>query len=179
VVLYFQVYRQQLCLGPALEWEFSLSKTTWLPSEDVRLLEIFLDRDYASATDAAFQRCSRAVLDATDGSPLIAIWANVVGPLFNNFDNYRPEPRFFGENDIIHCQCDPNSQNIPRHIPEHLRSCFATLCSRWMTVYEDNWKKSGHSDPEKFTDYINLQSPIDITMLLRMFRALVHNTVRQ
>jgi hypothetical protein len=91
MLAYFQVYRQQLCLGAASEREFSLSKTTWLPSEDVRLLEIFLDRDYASATDAAFQRCSRAVLDATDGSPVIAVWTNVVGPLFNNFDNYRPD----------------------------------------------------------------------------------------
>jgi hypothetical protein len=174
MLAYFQVYRQQLCLGAASEREFSLSKTTWLPSEDVRLLEIFLDRDYASATDAAFQRCSRAVLDATDGSPVIAVWTNVVGPLFNNFDNYRPEPRFFGENDIVLRQCDPNSRNIPRRIPEHLRSRFATLRSRWTMVYEANWKKSGHNDPEKFTDYINLQSPIDITMLW-MFRAL-HNT---
>ena len=70
--------------------------TTWLSSEDVHLVEIFLDRDYASArtTDAAFQRCSLAILDATDGSPHIAIWTNVVGPLFNNFDNYHPEPHF-------------------------------------------------------------------------------------
>ena len=95
VLAHFQVYQQQLCLGAASEWEFSLSKTTWLPSEDVHLLEIVLDRDYASATDAAFQRCSWAVFDATDGSPLIAIWTNVVGPLFNNFDNYQPEPHFF------------------------------------------------------------------------------------
>ena len=41
-------------------------------------------------------------------------------------------------------------------------------------VYESNWKKSGHNNPENFMDYINLQSPIDITMLW-MFWAL-YNT---
>jgi hypothetical protein len=163
---YFQVYRQQLCLGgPASERAFSLSKTMWLPAEDARLMEIFLDRDYASVTNAAFRKSSRPVLDATDGSPLVAVWTNVVGPLFNNFEKYQPEPRFFSESDVILHQCNPNSTNIPRRVPEHLRSRFATLRSRWTRVYDSGWKKSGHNDPSKFSDYINLQSPLDVSML--------------
>lgn len=145
----------------------------WLPAEDARLMEIFLDRDYASATNAVFRKSSRPVLDATDGSPLVAVWTNVVGPLFNNFEKYQPEPRFFSESDVILHQCDPNSTNIPRRVPEHLRSRFAMLRSRWTRVYDSGWKKSGHNDPSTFSDYINLQSPLDVSMLW-MFRAL-HN----
>jgi hypothetical protein len=109
---YFQVYRQQLCLGSASERAFSLSKTMWLPAEDARLMEIFLDRDFTQATNAVFQKSSRPVLDATDGSPLVAVWTNVIGPLFNNFEKYLPEPRCFSESDVILHQCDPNSTNI-------------------------------------------------------------------
>jgi hypothetical protein len=136
-------------------------------------MEIFLDRDFAQATNAVFQKSSRPVLDATDGSPLVAVWTNVIGPLFNNFEKYLPEPRCFSESDVILHQCDPNSTNIPRRIPEHLRSRFATLRSRWTCVYDSGWKKSGHNDPSTFCDYINLQSPLDVSMLW-MFRAL-HN----
>lgn len=169
---YFQVARQQRTLGAAAEGRaFSLNTSAWLPAEDVRLLEIFLDRDYAKATDAAFIRSSRPVLDATDGSPLVSVWANIVGPLFNHFDNYRPEHRFLNDSNLILCQCDPNSRQIPRRIPGHLRSRFAALRSRWTVVYESNWKKSGQLDPETFTNFISVQSPLDVTMLW-MFHAL-------
>jgi hypothetical protein len=77
----------------------------------------------------------------------------------------QPAPQFFGKNDIVLHQCDPNSQSIPFHIQEHLQSHFATLCSRWTMVwYEAGWKNLGHNNPKKFTDYINLQSPLDVTM---------------
>jgi hypothetical protein len=73
----------------------------WLPAEDVRVMEIFLDTRYAAATNSVFQKSSRPVLDATDGSPLVAVWTNVVGPLFNNFDKYQPEHRFYESHDVI------------------------------------------------------------------------------
>jgi hypothetical protein len=38
-------------------------------------------------------------------------------------------------------------------------------------VYESNWKKSGQLDPETFTNFINVQSPLDVTMLW-MFHAM-------
>jgi hypothetical protein len=173
LLAYFQVLRQQSCLGAAGRRPLSLSPSVWSVSEDARLMEIFLDKSYEGATQYAFVPSRRPVLDATSGSPLVAVWANVIAPLFNNFDRYRPVHRFNNENEIVLVTCNPNSADIPRRLGEHLRSRFATLKSRFSVVY-CHWLESGGNDPEKFSEYINITAPLDVSIYY-MFRVL-HNT---
>lgn len=173
LLAYFQVLRQQSRLGTARNRPFSLNPTKFTPAEDARLLEILLDKDYEAVVNAIFESSPRPVLDISDGSPKVAVWTNVVASLFNNFSRYCPEHRFDNENEALLCHCDPNNQDIPRRIPDHLRGRFTALRSRWTIVYGRGWLESGGNDPETFVNFINLSSPLDISMLW-MFRVL-HN----
>mmetsp|Transcript_10834 Transcript_10834/g.19645 ORF Transcript_10834/g.19645 Transcript_10834/m.19645 type:complete len:409 (+) Transcript_10834:178-1404(+) len=172
---YFQVLRQQKSLGIDGERQFTLNANQWTPAEDARLLEALMDPSYERVISAAFVPSNRQVLDVSDGSPKVAVWKNVIAVLFNNFIKYRPEHRFSGPNEELLRVCDPNSEDIPRRIPEHLRNRFATLRSRFTVVYS-MWRESGGNDPERLMSYINVSSPLDITIYY-MFRVL-HNQGR-
>jgi hypothetical protein len=168
---YFQVLRQQNSLGAAGSRPLSLNPTKFTPAKDARLIEILVDKEYEPVTNAIFESSPRSVLDIADGSPKVAVWTNVVAPLFNDFEHYRPEHRLNSENKTILNTCDPNSPDIPRRIADHLRSRFAALRSHFTVVYDHGWCASGQNDPERFPEYICLTSPLDVTMLW-MFRAL-------
>jgi hypothetical protein len=174
LLAYYQVLRQQNRLGTATERALSLNPSSWTPAEDARLIEILIDPAYQRVVELIFVPANRRVLDVSDGSPLVSVWKNVVCVLFNNFSRYQPEHPFNDENELILQQCDPNSNDIPRRIPDHLRSRFASLRSRFTRVYSDGWLASGENDPNKFTDFINLTSPLDVSMMY-MFRRL-HGT---
>jgi hypothetical protein len=170
---YFQVLRQQKSLGIDGERQFTLNANQWTPAEDARLLEALMDPSYERVISAAFVPSNRQVLDVSDGSPKVAVWKNVVVVLYNNFRKYRPPYRFAGPNEVLLRQCNPNSPEINRRIPEHR---FALLRSRFTVVYT-MWFGSGDNDPEKLFSFINVQSsPLDITIYY-MFRVL-HNQVR-
>jgi hypothetical protein len=175
ILAYFQILRQQNSLGNDGSRPLSLNGGQWTPAEDTRLLEILMDPAYEAVTSAIFVPSNRQVLDVSDGSPKVAVWKNVIAVLFNNFIKYRPEYRFSGPNEELLRTCNPNSEDIPRRLPEHLRNRFASLRSRFTVVYH-MWLGSGGNDPERLMSYINVSSPIDVSICY-MFRVL-HNQGR-
>lgn len=168
LLAYFQVYRQQrlLVLGATSPQNYCLSPTNFSCAEDARLVEILRDPHYREATDPIFKVVSRAILDAADGSPMIAAWGNVVAPLFNNIPAYHCPFRFPNEPPLN--LCNPMSSSIPRRIPQHLRNRFATLRSRFTVVYKQ-WEESGGNDPDTFPNFVNLTSLLDVSIMY-MFR---------
>jgi hypothetical protein len=131
-----------------------------------------MDPAYEAVTSAIFVPLNCQVLDVSDGSPKVAVWNNVIAVLFNNFIKYWPEYHFSGPNEELLQTCNPNSEDIPCHLPEHLRNRFASLRSQFTVVYH-MWLGSGGNDPERLMSYINVSSPIDVSICY-MFRVL-HN----
>lgn len=154
---WFYHYRQDNACGIAREYEFTSGNMNLY--EDIRLLEILVDKKYHQHILPIFQKSGKATLEAADVSPMANTWKYVIAPLFNNKGMYKPEPRnadctFMGT-------WDPNHMSIRRRPADVLKSRYAVLRSSFTRIH-NIYKMSGSNYPANLVQFCsNLKTDLD------------------